>query len=267
MNKVYEVLGGWGRRLFCFFKSVRQIFLLSWQTVKWLLTAPLSRKKIEWHDVFVQVVRIGVDSLPIVIVISFFIGLILAMQAAYQLHQFGASIYVANLVGVSITRELGPLITAILVTGRCGSAITAELGTMKVGEEIDALKTMSIDPIGFLAVPRTLAMLVVLPCLTILADLVGIGGGVLFAVTQLEIPFSAYFRQSAEAILAKDFITGLLKSGVFAVIVSQIGIYQGFQVRGGAEGVGKSTTISVVSAIFLIILADVVFTALFYSTF
>jgi phospholipid/cholesterol/gamma-HCH transport system permease protein len=212
-------------------------------------------------------VRIGVNSVPIVGIISFFVGLIIAMQAAYQLARFGATIYVADLVGVSVTRELGPLITAIIIAGRSGSAIAAEIGTMKVSEEIDALSTMALNPIGFLIVPRTLAMIVVVPCLTILSDFLGIAGGFVLAVFNLKLPFIAYFNQTATAILFKDFLTGLVKSFFFAIIIAQIGAYQGFSVQGGAEGVGKSTTASVVSSIFLIIVADLVFTMLFFSTF
>jgi phospholipid/cholesterol/gamma-HCH transport system permease protein len=211
-------------------------------------------------------VRIGVNSVPIVGVITFFVGLIIAMQAAYQLKRFGATIYVADLVGVSMTRELGPLITAIIIAGRSGSAIAAELGTMKVGEELDALKTMALNPVGFLVVPRTLAMIIVLPCLTVLADFLGIAGGFVLAITNLKLSFVAYFNQTATAILLKDFITGLVKSFFFAIIIAQIGAYEGFSVQGGAEGVGKSTTASVVVSIFMIIVADLLFTSLFYST-
>ncbi|OGC01417.1 hypothetical protein A2V82_03670 [candidate division KSB1 bacterium RBG_16_48_16] len=244
-----------------------RIVHLSFRSLYWIFIGPFKGERIRWRLTFVQMVRIGVNSLPIVGVISFCVGLIIAMQAAYQLERFGATIYVADLVGVSITRELGPLITAIIIAGRSGSAITAEIGTMKVSEEIDALKTMGLNPIGYLVVPRTLAMIVVVPCLTVLADLFGIAGGFVLAIYNLKLPFLAYFNETATAILLKDFITGLIKSGFFAIIIAQIGVYQGFSVQGGAEGVGKSTTASVVSSIFLIIFADLLFTTLFYSTF
>ena len=243
-----------------------RISSLSIRSLYWIFFAPFIGKKLRWHLTFVQMVRIGVNSVGIVSIISFCVGLIIAMQAAYQLERFGAAIYVADLVGVSMTRELGPLITAIVIAGRSGSAIAAEIGTMKVAEEIDALKTMALNPIGYLVVPRTLAMLIVLPCLTVLADMIGITGGFVLAVVNLKLPFIAYFNQTADAILFKDFITGLIKSFFFALIIAQIGAYQGFSVSGGAEGVGKSTTASVVSSIFLIIFADLLFTMLFYST-
>jgi phospholipid/cholesterol/gamma-HCH transport system permease protein len=188
------------------------------------------------------------------------------MQAAYQLERFGATIFVANLVAVSITRELGPLLTAIIIAGRSGSAIAAEIGTMKVAEEIDALRTMGLNPIQFLVVPRTMAMMIMLPCLVILADLVGIFGGYVIAVLSLDIGTIRYYNQTAGALVMKDLITGLVKTEFFALIISAIGCYEGFMVEGGAEGVGKSTTASVVISIFLIIAADVFFTALFYST-
>ncbi|HNW58497.1 MAG TPA: ABC transporter permease [bacterium] len=233
----------------------------------WLCVAPFRGRRIRWGSSFVQMVRMGVDSLPIVGTIAFFVGLIIAMQSAHQLAQFGASLYVADLVGVSITRELGPLITAILVAGRCGSAITAEIGSMKVAEELDALAVMALNPVGFLVVPRTLALVITLPCLTVIADLLGILGGVILAVSTLGIPWIAYYNETVTALVLADFLTGLFKSLIFALVIVLIGSYQGFNVSGGAEGVGKATTASVVTSIFLIILADLLFTALFYSTF
>ncbi|MBC7186407.1 MAG: ABC transporter permease [Calditrichaeota bacterium] len=213
-----------------------------------------------------QFVRTGADSVPIVAVMCFLVGLILAMQAAYQLEPFGATIYVADLLAVSMTREMGPMLTAIIVTGRSGSAIAAELGTMKVSEEIDALRTMGIDPIQLLVVPRTLALMVALPCLTLIADAVGIAGGLGIAVAALKLSAVQYLKETADALVMKDLLTGLGKSFFFGLIIAQVGSYQGLRVSGGAEGVGRATTTSVVSSIFLIILADLAFTALFYST-
>lgn len=229
--------------------------------------APIKGQTIGWKSTFEQMVKIGYESIPIVGLIAFFVGLIIAMQSAYQLQQFGATIYVANLVAVSITRELSPLLTAIVVTGRNGSAITAEIGTMKVSEEIDALKTMGFNPIKFLVVPRTLAMLIMLPCLTILADFIGIVGGYVISISTLDITSVRYINQTISALVFKDLFSGLIKSVFFALIIANIGSYEGFNVEGGAEGVGKSTTKSVVTSIFLIIAADVFFTGLFYSAF
>lgn len=235
-------------------------------TLYWLVAAPFKGKKIRWSASIIQMVRFGVNSIPIVALISFFVGLILGMQAAYQLKPFGAAIYMADLVGVSVTRELGPMLTAIIIAGRSGSAIAAELGTMKVSEEIDALQTMGLNPIPYLAVPRVSAMMIMLPCLTIIADLVGICGGLFVGIFSENIDFWIYFNQTARALVMKDFITGLIKSEVFAILVATIGCYQGFSVSGGAEGVGKRTTTSVVASIFMIITANVIFTGLFYST-
>jgi phospholipid/cholesterol/gamma-HCH transport system permease protein len=169
---------------------------------------------------------------------------------------------VANLVAVSVTRELGPLLTAIIIAGRSGSGIAAEIGTMKVAEEIDALRTMGLNPINFLVVPRAVAMVVVLPCLTLLADLVGIIGGYLIAVTTLDISPIRFYNQTANALVIKDLVTGLVKSVFFAMIIAAIGCYQGFIVEGGAEGVGKSTTASV---FYRAVLFDVLKTWLLFA--
>lgn len=266
MTRLRNTAGNTGRRLAVFFVHVDRLTRLVGSTLYWIFAAPFKGKPIRWGVTFVQMVRIGVDSVPIVAVISFCVGLIIAMQAAYQLERFGATIYVADLVGVSMCRELGPLITAIIITGRSGSAIAAEIGSMKVSEELDALRTMALNPVGFLVAPRTLAMMVVLPCLTVIADFVGILGGFVLALTNLKIAFIAYFNQTAGALLASDFITGLIKSFFFALIIAQVGAYQGLNVHGGAEGVGRSTTAAVVTSIFLVIFADLLFTMLFFST-
>lgn len=267
MQLVNKFLGSLGRGAFIFLGHLDRITLLAKQTLYWTLVAPFKGKGIRWKSTFEQMVRIGVESIPIVCLIAFFVGLIIAMQSAYQLKKFGATIYVANLVAVSIIRELSPLLTAIVITGRSGSAMTAEIGTMKVYEEIDALKTMGFNPVKFLVVPRTLAMLIMLPCLTITADLIGIFGGYLIATFSLDITSIRYIDQTISAIVFKDLFSGLVKSVFFALIIANIGCYEGLIVEGGAEGVGKSTTQSVVTSIFLIIAADVLCTALFYSAF
>ena len=235
-------------------------------TFKGIFVAPWQGRPIRWRATCNQMVIMGVHSLPIVATITFIVGLIIAMQSAYQLARFGAVIYVADLVAVSVTRELAPLITAIVIAGRSGSAIAAEIGSMKVAEELDALQTMALNPIHFLAAPRTLAMVIVVPCLTVLADLLGILGGMVLGLTSLKISAIAYFHETANAIMLKDFISGLIKSFFFAAIIALVGAFEGFHVQGGAEGVGKATTTAVVRSIFLIILADMLFTALFYST-
>ena len=263
---ISRFFGNIGRRSLQFLAHLSRMTSLGRETLYWTLIAPFKGKRIRWRSTVDQMVYIGVNSIPIVTVICFFVGLILAMQAAYQLERFGASIYVADLVGVSMTREMGPMLTAIIVAGRSGSAIAAELGTMKVYEEIDALKTMGFNPVQFLVIPRLLALVIMLPCLTILADLVGIAGGFFIAVFSLKISFIRFFNQTMDALVMKDVLTGLVKTIVFAMIIAKVGSYQGFGVRGGAEGVGKATTASVVMSIFLIIAADLIVTMLFYST-
>jgi phospholipid/cholesterol/gamma-HCH transport system permease protein len=266
MTKIDQIFGHIGRQFMHFFAHLYKMSNLGKEALYWTLIAPLKGKGLRWRSTIDQMVLIGVNSIPIVAVICFFVGLILAMQSAYQLERFGASIYVADLVGVSMTREMGPLLTAIIIAGRSGSAIAAEIGTMKVYEEVDALRTMGFNPTKFLVVPRLLALLIMLPCLTLIADFVGIGGGFFFAIFSLKISFVRFLNQTIEALVFKDLVTGLIKTIVFAVIIAKVGCYQGFSVRGGAEGVGKATTNSVVSSIFLIILADLICTMLFYST-
>ncbi|MBD3291116.1 MlaE family lipid ABC transporter permease subunit [candidate division KSB1 bacterium] len=266
MTRISRIFGAIGRNTLLFLAHLARFADLLKQALFWTIVAPIKGKQVRWKSTFDQMVLIGVNSIPIVAVICFFVGLILAMQAAYQLERFGASIYVADLVGVSMTREMGPLLTAIIIAGRSGSAIAAEIGTMRVYEEIDALRTMGFNPVQFLVVPRTLALLIMLPCLTLIADFIGILGGFFFAVFSLKISFIRYLNQTIDALVMKDLITGLVKTVVFAIIVAQVGCYQGFSVKGGAEGVGKATTASVVASIFLIILADLVCTMIFYST-
>jgi len=190
--------------------------------------------------------------------------LILALQSAYELRRLGALTFVANAVAISMTRELGPLITAIVVIGRSGSAFAAEIGTMKVSEEIDALETMAIQPIDFLVTPKFLAMIVMLPCLTIWANSMGILGGALFGVAQADFTLARYIQASLDALFLRDIVTGLVKSLMFGVTITAVGCYEGLLTGAGAEQVGRSTTRAVVVSIFLVILVDLVFTTLFF---
>jgi len=206
----------------------------------------------------------GVRALPILSLITFFIGLILALQAAYELRRFGAISFVASAVALSMTRELGPLITAVIVIGRSGSAFAAELGTMKVSEEIDALETMAINPVSFLVAPKFVAMILMLPCLTIWANFMGILGGSLFGVAQADFTFPRYIVASLDSLFMRDVVTGLIKSFMFGVTITAVGCLEGLNTTGGAEQVGRSTTRAVVMSIFLVILVDLVFTMLFY---
>jgi phospholipid/cholesterol/gamma-HCH transport system permease protein len=255
-----------GRNTLELIRYVSGLIDLSREAGYWAFVAPFKGRPLKWRSSIHQMVLVGVDSIPIVCLIAIFIGLVLALQGAYQLQQFGASFMVTALVGVSVTRELGPLITAIIIAGRSGSAFAAELGTMKVSEELDALDVMGLDRVRYLVVPKYLAMIVMMPCLTILADLSGIVGGAVFEILQLDQNLYTLLIYNRDALHMRDIWTGLVKSIVFGLIITKVGCYEGFSVKGGAEGVGKATTSSVVVSIFLVILADVIFTAIFYYT-
>jgi phospholipid/cholesterol/gamma-HCH transport system permease protein len=217
-----------------------------------------------WHEVPSLMNRTGADAVPIVVLINFLVGFVMAFQAAVQLKQFGASIYVADLVGLSLTREMGPLMTAIIVCGRSGAAFAAELGTMKVSEEVDALRTMGIGPLRFLVFPRVIALFLVMPVLTLLADLVGIIGGLLVGIISLDLTITGYLNETREALAIWDVAQGVIKAGVFALAIGLIACQQGLATAGGAEGVGRRTTASVVTALFVLILIDAGFTLLFH---
>ena len=211
-----------------------------------------------------QMVNIGVASLPTVGLANFLLGIVLAIQGAGQFAKLGSTDLVANLVAFSVLREIGPLITAVIVIGRSGSAITAELGTMKVAEDIEALEVMGIDPVKFLVVPRLLAMAIMMPVLTILGEGIGLFAGWLISVCSLHLDPIFYVINSAAAVEQKDLFTGLLKAIFFGAIVGTVGCFYGIQVEGGAEGVGRSTTKSVVTSLTSMLATDAVLTALIY---
>ena len=216
-----------------------------------------------WADTYPIVERAGADAVPIVLLINFLVGFVMGYQAANQLKMYGANIFVANLVGLSVTRELAPLMTAIIVCGRSGAAFTAELGSMKVSEEIDALRTIGLGPIRYLVLPRTLALILVTPVLTLFGDIIGIGGGLAVGSISLDLGFSAYINQTLTAVHLWDVATGLIKSVAFAITIALIACQQGFATSGGAEGVGRRTTSTVVSCLFAIVLLDALFTVVF----
>jgi phospholipid/cholesterol/gamma-HCH transport system permease protein len=225
---------------------------------------PFQGKPLRLQRAIGQAMDVGVRALPILSLITFFIGLILALQAAYELRRFGAINFVSTAVAISMTRELGPLITAIVVIGRSGSAFAAELGTMKVTEEIDALETMAISPVHFLVAPKFLAMVIMLPCLTIWANTLGILGGSLFGVAQADFTFARYIRSSVDSLFLRDIVTGLIKSVMFGITITAVGCLEGLSTGTGAEQVGRSTTRAVVISIFLVVVVDLVFTVLFF---
>ncbi len=230
----------------------------------WSVVGLVHRKGQRRGSFIQQSVLIGVNALLIVGLISFLIGLVLALQSAAQLRQFGANIFVADLIGIAMLREMGPIMTAIVVAGRSGSAIASEIATMVVTEEIDALKTMSLSPIRYVVVPKFHGITLTMPLLTILSDLIGILGGFVIGITYLQLSATAFFNELVTVLFMKDLLTGLLKSIVFAWIIIIVACYTGLRVTGGSEGVGKATTASVVASIFFVILADSILGLIFY---
>ena len=209
-------------------------------------------------------IRIGVEALPMASLTSFSIGLTLAMQASHELGKLGANIYVPNLVAVSLLRELAPLLIGVVVIGRSGSAVTAELGTMRVSEEVEALEVMAINPVQFLVVPRFLAMMVMLPVLTVAGTYIGILGGWAICHFALDMTTAGYVLRAIEAAQLGDLYSGLCKSVVFAWLIVTIAAHAGLKVEGGAEGVGTATTLSVVRSLLAILIANAILTALFF---
>jgi phospholipid/cholesterol/gamma-HCH transport system permease protein len=231
----------------------------------YVFIGPFEGRPVRWRRVINQAAEVGVRALPILSLITFFIGLILALQSAYELRKLGALSLVATAVAITVTREIGPLITAILVIGRSGSAFAAEIGTMRVTEEIDALETMAIEPIEFLVVPKFAAMIIMMPCLTLWSNAMGILGGALFGVTEAGFTWSRYLNASFDALLLHDITTGLVKSIMFGIAITAVGCYEGLATTGGAEEIGRSTTRAVVLSIFMVILVDLIFTAVFFA--
>lgn len=205
----------------------------------------------------------GFDALPIVGLLAFMLGVVVAYQGADQLRKYGANIYIADLVGLSMLREFAPLITAIIVAGRSGSAYAAQIGTMTVTEEIDALRTIGIAPFELLVLPKIIALMIALPLLTVFADVLGVLGGMMMAKTQLGVGFSEFIERFAKAVSLSSYLVGLGKAPVFAVVIALVGCYQGFRTHGGADSVGRQTTRSVVQAIFLVIVTDALFSVAF----
>ena len=224
----------------------------------------LISKRIRWKATLDQMNKIGVQSLPLVFLTAFFTGMVLALQSAYQLKLFSAEKFTADLISVSLCRELGPVLTAMVVAGRVGASIAAELGTMKVTEQIDALKSLAMNPVQYLVIPRFIAGLFMLFLLTIYADVIGMFGGYLISVFKLGMSSHMYIKRGIDALVVKDVVTGLIKAFFFGGIISIVGCYFGFTARGGAEGVGRATTLAVVVSLIMVIASDALFSAIFY---
>ncbi len=265
MPRILQSLGALGKQTHEFLAGIGRLSQLIADSFYWAFFAPFKGKRsLRRHLLAHQLVFVGNESILIVILVSLSVGAVLALQAAYMLKQFGALLYTGSLVSVAMTRELGPIITAIVIAGRVGASITAELGTMKVQEEIDALSTMGIPPIPYLVLPRLLALLLMLPCLTIMSYAIGMIGGYLIGVVGLGINSSLYIWGNFDALVPKDMYTGLAKSGVFALLIGSIATFTGLNVKGGADAVGRATTRCVVASIISIIVADGLCTAVFY---
>ena len=221
-------------------------------------------RRLGWANLWAQMVRVGVRSVPIVSLVVFCIGAILALQMAPILRDYGAVDRVADIISIAMFRELGPLVSAIVLTGFAGASIAAEMGTMVVSEEIEALEAHAINPIRFLVVPRVIATSLMLVCLAVIGDLMGVAGGLFVAYTVVGIQFEQYVNHTFEAIKLRDFITGLVKAGCFGTIISLLACYLGLSVTGGAQGVGVATTRTVVLTIVALIFVDLLFTSVFY---
>lgn len=251
-----------GKKALSCFYFLGGLASLAGQTFYLVFMPPYKKERI-----FDQAKRAGYDSLPIVTLIGFFIGIILALQTAVLMQRLGSEMYIASIVALSLVRELGPVITSLVVAGRVGASITAEIGTMQVTEQIDALEVFATNPIKYLVVPRFLALSLMLPILTLYSNIVGIFGGYLICVNKLGISSTMYLKITADALLYKDLFTGLTKTIFFGMIIAFVSCYEGFNVEGGAEGVGRATRQAVVASFILIIIADCFFTALFYFIF
>ena len=218
---------------------------------------------LRWRPVLFNIRSAGFDALPIVGLLSFLLGIVVAYQGAAQLRQYGANIFVADLVGLSMLREFAPLITAIIVAGRSGSAYAAQIGTMAVTEEIDAMRTLGIAPLDLLVLPKVIALVIALPLLTVFADVLGVFGGMIMARAQLGVGYGEFLDRFVKAVSITAYLIGICKAPVFAAIIAVVGCFQGFRAKGGADSVGRQTTRSVVHAIFLVIVADALFSVAF----
>jgi len=235
---IYELIIFWGDMLFALGRAFSQ------------------PRQVRWGEVILTVRRAGVEGLPILTLMSMLLGMVIAFMSSLQLKQFGATVYVASLVGIAMARELGPLLTAILVAGRSGSAFSAEIGTMQVNEEVDALTVMGFNPLHFLAVPKVLAAALVVPILSVYATLFGIIGGLVVGVTLLDLTVYTFITESYRVMTAFDIVSSLVKSMFFGIVIASIGCQRGFKVRGGAQEVGIQTTSAVVASLFLVIVID-----------
>ena len=257
MKKIIQSIG---RRTSHSIEELGYVFVLLGDTLVWLVLGKSRKQPVRAVHIFHEAMHIGVYAIPIVIVLCFSVGMMLAMQGLETLKPYGAQSQVVTGIALSVTREFAALIVGILVAGRSGSAITARIGSMKQSQEIDALRVIGIQPVRYLAAPLLVAMMVMVPSFTILGDLAGLFGGAVYTAYELNMSIVTYFERSFAVLGMYDIFQGLIKSLVFAIIIVLVGVSNGFQVQGGAEGVGRATTRSVVLSISLIVVADMIFT-------
>jgi phospholipid/cholesterol/gamma-HCH transport system permease protein len=252
-----------GKTLFETWSDTKEFITYTGEITWALVQSLLNPRSIRWADTFLVAERAGVDALPIVALISFIVGLVMAFQAAIPMRMFRAELYVADLIGIAMVREMGPLMTAIVLAGRSSSAFAAEIGTMRINEEIDALTVMGINPVRFLIVPRIIASTIITPLLTIFANLMGMLGGAL-VITSMGYPIISYYNQIASFVKWNDFAGGLLKCFVFGILIAATGCIRGYQTKSGPSAVGTSTTRAVVTGIVLIAVVDGIFSIIYY---
>jgi phospholipid/cholesterol/gamma-HCH transport system permease protein len=254
---------GWiealGRRTILFVAETGRVSLTLLKSIRIAFNRPLGVR-----NLVKQMEQLGVNSIPVVMITATFTGMVLALQSHTGFKRFNAESLVGTVVALSMTRELGPVLTGLIVAGRAGAAMAAELGTMRVTEQIDALATMAVDPVKYLISPRVFAGMIMLPVLTVLADVIGIIGGYIVAVRLLEANSGIYIRRTTQYLEVNDIMAGLMKAAVFGVLISAISCYKGFNAEGGAEGVGEATTSAVVISMMLILISDYFMTAFLF---
>ncbi len=257
---VTQILEQVGRKTVAWVEELGYAAAIFFESTYWIFRGRKVTQPVRLSAIFQEAAEIGVHAIPIVSVLTFTVGIMLAIQGIATLKTFGAESKVILGIALSVTREFSPLIVSILVAGRSGSAIAARIGTMVESQEIDALRVIGISPIRYLAAPLLIAMLIMVPALTILGNFMGLLGGAVYAVSEMQISLATYAERTLEVLVVDDIRQGLIKSVVFSVVIVLVGLINGFQVKGGAEGVGRATTRSVVMAISLILVTDMVFT-------
>ncbi len=263
VNALAAIIGRTGKSTITILNEAGALLSFLGVTLTALLSSLVRPRRIRLTALFFHLENTGLNALPIVGLISFLVGVVLAFQGADQLSRFGAEIFTVNLVGIGVLREMGVLLTAIIVAGRSGSAFTAQIGTMKVNEEVAAMQVMGLDPIDVLVMPRVIALMITLPLLTFYADLMGLAGGAVMATLVLDISVFQFIRQLNDAVPLSAYWVGLVKAPVFAFVIALVGCFEGLRVEGSAESVGTLTTRSVVESIFLVITLDAAFSVFF----